>query len=184
MIAFIFYLVIFSFFTLGIELVFFPVKSQGSTYRILKDQKISLLKGACVLFPNLFVIGVVLYPVANLYFKWHLLTSSHWMAWMGVLLIGLGRWMSLGAMLQLRKKRGVLHRDGFFKWTRNPNIDGTMIFLLGMWLLMPNVFFLISSILVFLYLKSRAKIEEKYLMEFFGDQYLEYKNQTPSSLFI
>lgn len=184
MIVYISYIVVLSYITLAVELMFFPVKSQGSTYRILKEKKISSLKSIYVLLPNVFAIGVILYPLVNLYFKWSPLAHYEWLVFVGIILVSLGRGLSFGAMLQLRRNREILHKDGFFKWTRNPNIDGTITFLLGIWFIMPHVLYLISIVLVFFYLKSRAKMEEIYLLELFGEKYLAYKNITPSSLYI
>lgn len=178
------YLIIFAYLTLVIELIFFPVKSQGSTYRLLKERKGKPLERILAVLSNIFVNGIIIYPLANLYFSWNLISTSYWMISFGILLIGIGRWLSFGAMMQLRRDSEILHKDKFFKMTRNPNIDGTITFLVGMWFLMPSTIYFIGTILVFVYLKNRAKMEEKYLIEIFGTKYIEYKNKTPSSIFI
>lgn len=178
------YLIIFAYITLAIELMFFPIKSQGSTYSILKERNAKSLERILAVFSNIFIICIIIYPLANLYFKWHLLSNSYWMIIFGILLVAIGRWLSLGAMIQLRRNSKILHKDKFFKMTRNPNIDGTITFLIGLWFLMPNILYFIAAILVFIYLKNRAKIEEKYLIKIFGEEYVDYKNKTPSSIFI
>jgi len=184
MIEFIPYFIGFAYLTLGIELVFFPVKSPGSTYRILKGKKTGLLGSILALSSNLLIVGIMSYPLSNLFFNWHSLSTSTWIVIIGMILIVLGRAISFGAMIQLRKNQQRLHNTGFFKWTRNPNIDGTITFLIGMWVLMPNTIYFIGSILVFIYLKNRAKMEEKYLIEAFGEKYLDYKKETPSSIYL
>jgi protein-S-isoprenylcysteine O-methyltransferase Ste14 len=133
---------------------------------------------------NLLVIGIITYPLVNIYVTWHPLSTSSWGIITGLLLVLLGRILSFGAMVQLRKNPEKLHNDGYFKWTRNPNIDGTITFLIGMWVLMPSIIFFSGCILVFIYLRNRAKLEEKFLLEAFGKQYLAYKNGTRSSLYI
>ena len=178
------YLIIIAYLTLVIELIFFPVKSQGSTYRLIREGKGKPLERILAVLSNIFVIGIIIYPLVNLYFNWHLLSTSYWMISFGIILVGIGRWLSFGAMVQLRRNSKILHQDKFFKLTRNPNIDGTITFLIGMWFLVPSTIYFFTSILVFIYLKNRAKMEEKYLIEIFGKKYLDYKNKTPSSIYI
>lgn len=178
------YFIVFAYLTLVVELVFFSVKSQGSTYRLLKTRKGNLLENIWAVLSNILIFGIIFYPLSNLYLNWHLLSSSYWMICTGVIFVVIGRWFSFGAMIQLRRNTKILHKDKFFKMTRNPNIDGTITFLIGMWLLMPSTINIFSSILVFIYLKNRAKLEEKYLIETFGKKYVDYKNKTPISIYI
>lgn len=184
MIAVVPYIISLGYLVLVIELVFFPVKSPGSTYRILIEKKVNLWVSITALFSNFLVICIILYPLANIFLKWQTLSTSYWMILIGMLFIGTARWLSFGAMIQLRGNRKTLHTNGFFKRTRNPNIDGTITFLIGMWFLMPSTVYFISLIFVFLYLNNRSKIEEEYLSEIFGEKYLKYKNSTPSSVYI
>lgn len=178
------YFIVFAYLTLVVELIFFPVKSQGSTYRLLKTRKGKLLENICAVLSNILIFGIIIYPLSNLYLNWHLLSSSYWMICTGVILVVIGRLFSFGAMIQLKRNAEILHKDKFFKMTRNPNIDGTITFLIGLWLLMPSIIYFFASILVFIYLKNRAKIEEKYLIETFGKKYIDYKNKTPISIYI
>lgn len=184
MIIFLNYIIVFSYLTLLIELIIFPVESQGSTFRILKGANINYLEKIILVALNIFVLISFIYPLANLYFKWNLLSTSHWMISIGIILIVFGRWLSMGAMIQLRSDNKILHTDKFFKMTRNPNIDGTITFLVGIWFLMPSIAYFIASILVFIYLKNRSKREEKYLLEIFDKKYIDYKKSTKNSLFI
>lgn len=178
------YFIVLAYLTLVVELIFFPVKSQGSTYRLLRERKGKPLERILAVLSNIFVFGIIIYPSANLYFNWHLLSTSYWMISFGIILVGIGRWLSFGAMIQLKRNAEILHKDKYFKMTRNPNIDGTITFLIGLWLLMPSIIYFFASILVFIYLKNRAKIEEKYLIETFGKKYIDYKNKTPISIYI
>lgn len=184
MIQFLPYFISLAYLTLLIELVFFPVTSQGSTFRILKGRKTGLIGSILALSSNLLVLGIIAYPLVNIYFHLHSLSTSSWVIITGLILVVLGRVLSFGAMVQLRKNPEKLHNDGYFKWTRNPNIDGTTTFLFGMCVLMPSIIFFSGCILVFIYLKNRAKLEEKFLLEAFGNQYVAYKNRTRSSLYI
>jgi protein-S-isoprenylcysteine O-methyltransferase Ste14 len=169
--------------SLAIELIFFPVKSSGSTYRLLIEQKLGRRKKIQAIIENIIVVTVIIYPIGNLLFKWDNLITSRWMLCIGIFLVIMGRFFSFGAMLQLRNYEDKLQTDKFFKISRNPNIDGTILFLIGMWFLMPSILFLVGMTYVFYYMVSRAKLEEKYLEERFGLSFLKYKSSTKRSIF-
>jgi protein-S-isoprenylcysteine O-methyltransferase Ste14 len=184
MIALVPYILALGYLTLVVELVFFPVKSQGSTYRMLKEKRVDVLKSFGLIVPNIFVVSVFLFPLLNLFLGWLEITFYAWAFYLGTFFLVLGRWISFGAMVQLRKNGYALQTKGYFKWSRNPNIDGSLLFLVGISLVMGSPLYFGSAVMVFFYLLNRAKMEEEHLQATFGKLYTEYKQKTPRSILL
>ncbi|MGY6561567.1 MAG: methyltransferase family protein [Luteibaculaceae bacterium] len=178
------YILVLGYLTLAVELIFFPVKSQGSTYRLLKEKKVATLKSLVLLLTNALVIAIFLFPLLNLYLDWMEIKPYNWGIYLGALLLIVGRGISFGAMVQLRKNGYTLQTDTYFKWSRNPNIDGSLLFLVGISLLMGSPLYFGSAVMVFLYLLSRAQMEEEYLEAAFGQRYTDYKQKTPRTILL
>jgi protein-S-isoprenylcysteine O-methyltransferase Ste14 len=109
---------------------------------------------------------------------------------MGVILIMVGLFYALWSIIdQFFRGRGTplpvmatqeLLVTGPFRHCRNPMTFGTILLYLGVSLIVGSISAVIIVVLLtstlILYIK---KIEERELLERFGDPYLEYKNQTP-----
>ncbi len=71
---------------------------------------------------------------------------------------------------------GKLHREGYFKITRNPMYLGITIGLLGFALLLNSYLnFIFPLLFMFLVDRFFIQAEEKLLSQVFGDEYLQYK---------
>jgi protein-S-isoprenylcysteine O-methyltransferase Ste14 len=177
------YFIAIVYFSLAVELIFFPVKSSGSTYQLILEQKLNGKDRILAVLINIMVVLTILYPISNLFFKWDNLSRSITMISLGVVLAIFGRLFSFGAMVQLRNNENKLQTDKFFKISRNPNIDGTLFLLIGMWFFMPSILFLTAMPYVFYYMISRAKFEEIYLEEKFGQSFSQFKSTSKRSIF-
>lgn len=114
--------------------------------------------------------------------------SLDYLFWIGILLIYTGvffRQYSMRIMgnqyvatLQIQEKPGLI-TSGPFKILRHPCYTGFMVALWGLGLTFLNWIFLIMVILFSLYMFiSQIHIEEKELLKYFGNDYLEYKKRT------
>lgn len=69
-------------------------------------------------------------------------------------------------------------RNGLFKFSRHPIYLGVMTTALSLFLIMPNVFNLIIFLMTALTLAVQARLEEEYLAQVYGDEYLRYSRGT------
>lgn len=97
-----------------------------------------------------------------------------WMSMIGVLLIALG-WQ------KIHKATGLV-TTGIYRFVRHPQYTGIFLFTLGWILHWPSVItLLLWPVLVAAYMWL-ARREERFVIEEFGDAYLEYANRTPRFL--
>jgi protein-S-isoprenylcysteine O-methyltransferase Ste14 len=72
-----------------------------------------------------------------------------------------------------------LKTDGLFKLVRHPSYLGLLMILSGFSLGMETmVSFILVTIPVFLVISYRIKVEEKLLIETFGEEYIRYSGST------
>jgi protein-S-isoprenylcysteine O-methyltransferase Ste14 len=93
-----------------------------------------------------------------------------------IILKSLGKYFTVDVTI---KNNHRLKKDGFYKFLRHPTYFVSLITFIGFgislnnWMSLIIVFLLITS--VFMY---RIKVEEKALIQEFGEEYLEYKKST------
>lgn len=124
----------------------------------------------------------------------YILANYHWtfinliIAGIGLLIILFGfiiRWM---AIIQLKNAFTVdvaigteqkLITDGMYKYIRHPSYLGLLMIMIGFAICMNSfasiLVIVIPMVLVVLY---RISVEEKVLIEGFGDQYIEFRSRT------
>ncbi|NJN24517.1 MAG: isoprenylcysteine carboxylmethyltransferase family protein [Cyclobacteriaceae bacterium] len=69
--------------------------------------------------------------------------------------------------------------DGLLKHVRHPLYAGSILMVIGYFLFDPKWTTLISGTLVILYFLVGIYLEERKLIEAFGEKYIEYKKKTP-----
>jgi protein-S-isoprenylcysteine O-methyltransferase Ste14 len=69
-------------------------------------------------------------------------------------------------------------RRGLFKFVRHPIYFGVMTTTWSLFLIMPNVLNLIISLMTTLTLAVQARLEEEYLTQVYGDEYMSYSSQS------
>ncbi len=90
----------------------------------------------------------------------------------GLIVMGIG-WR------KIYKGGGDLVTDSLYKYIRHPQYLGLLLITTGMLIQWPTILTIIMwPILLFAY-RHLARAEEKEMEEKFGQQYLDYKNQTP-----
>lgn len=73
-----------------------------------------------------------------------------------------------------------LSREGLYRYVRHPLYLGTILLCLGFWLFIPNVLNLVSVLCIFLYLKVGIRLEERKLIQKFGDEYIRFRKVVPA----
>lgn len=83
------------------------------------------------------------------------------------------------SFLGLREEEEVFSANGILNKVRHPIYSGTVLIVLGFFFFSPNLPTLISVCCIFMYLIIGIKLEEKKLIQKFGDEYREYKKRVP-----
>jgi len=190
-----------AYFSLLVELVFFPVPSVASTYQLVfvdktrqkTKSRLNTIKDWPIwkklLFlsiPVLINITVFLCPFffgLNI-INWDMILSHDFFTALGVIFLVSGRGITFFSVIQIKKiNRSInhqkyLHQKRWFRWSRNPGLLGMYIFILGVWLLYSHPLFLVGIIFYIFYMHFKILLEEDYLMEKFGEKYQNYLKQT------
>jgi methanethiol S-methyltransferase len=103
------------------------------------------------------------------------------LATFGVLVINAAfKQYKLSSFIGLRKEDPGFSSNGILKYVRHPIYSGVILLVLGFFLFSPNPPTLVSSLCIFVYLIVGIRLEERKLIQQFGDTYLLYKNKVPS----
>lgn len=79
-----------------------------------------------------------------------------------------------------REKEHVLVTDGIYRYLRHPSYMGFFWWAIGTQLLLLNPVSLAGFVVVlWLFFHHRIVYEEKLLIQFFGNEYVQYRNRTP-----
>ena len=77
-----------------------------------------------------------------------------------------------------KKKEHKLVTNGVFSLTRHPSYFGFYLWSIGIEIMCCNpICFIGFTLILFYFFKNRILIEEKLLIQFFGEEYLEYKKK-------
>jgi len=89
------------------------------------------------------------------------------------------RQYKLSSFLGFNKEGEGFSTNGILNKVRHPIYSGTILITIGFFLFNPNLPTLISLICIFIYLAVGIQLEERKLIQKFGDTYLEYKKRVP-----
>lgn len=86
---------------------------------------------------------------------------------------------SFSHILKTKKQEDhVLVKNGIYRYLRHPSYFGFYWWAIGTQLLMLNpISLLIFSYVLWRFFSKRIRVEEKYLIEFFSKEYIQYKSQ-------
>ena len=70
--------------------------------------------------------------------------------------------------------------DGLLGSVRHPIYSGTVLIVIGFWLFSPDLPTTVSVACIFVYLPIGIYLEEKKLIDEFGEQYIRYRKNTPA----
>lgn len=102
------------------------------------------------------------------------------LAGLALCLVGIMYFRSLTKMLCM--DTGVLTVTGPYRWGRNPQYVGWVLFLLGFTLNDWSLWCLAALLVVVISLHLLVLIEEEHLYRVFGEQYAEFRRKTPRYL--
>lgn len=139
--------------------------------------------------PLLLIYGVYIYPLLVLssgpdLLGDYLFTPSGATDLLGVALVVCGRVLALASVLTIRRDNDQagdsfrLHTAGPFRWSRNPGLLGMYWFVGGLWLLTPSATMLLGIVLYVAYMDFKVRMEEDFLVNKFGNSYVEYRLRT------
>ena len=81
--------------------------------------------------------------------------------------------------IAFKEERPEFVNSGLLNYVRHPLYTGTILFTIGFWLYIPNLLNLVTVICIFIYLFIGIKLEERKLVEAFGERYLQFLQSTP-----
>ncbi|QLL30713.1 hypothetical protein HG536_0A05280 [Torulaspora globosa] len=79
-----------------------------------------------------------------------------------------------------RREDHILVKHGIYRWLRHPSYFGFFWWALGTQMVLLNpVSFVLFAIVLWRFFSARIASEESYLIEFFGNDYVRYRNGVP-----
>lgn len=202
-------IIIVAYVSLLYELVFLKVPSVASSLQIWRKNRAlvgayspryrrvfefgTLRKTLFLSVPLLIIFYVFSFPVgvaviAPNFVNDYLYLPSEYTDVATIVLVLLGRCITVASVLAIRKDNAqtgnsfFLHTAGPFCWSRNPGLVGMYVFALGMWLSMPSASMLIGIIVYVAHMHFRVRMEEDFLVNKFGAEYLSYLAKSPRYL--
>lgn len=103
------------------------------------------------------------------------------LVWTGIILRfiiirSLGKYFTVDVTIREHHK---IKKEGFYKYVRHPSYAFSLLTSVGLGLYLNNLFSLILAFAIpFLAFSYRITVEERTLIEQFGDEYLEYRRKT------
>jgi protein-S-isoprenylcysteine O-methyltransferase Ste14 len=143
-----------------------------------------------MVFIGFFSFGYLFNPPEWIYFWMVGSSSSRGLYLAGLLIIAIGLLVSFGTMLWFGMVRAlgvhldVLKKEGPYKLSRNPQVIGGYLLVIGISLQWPSMY-AIGWILMYAIITFWMIItEEEHLLRIFGEEYKEYCLQVPRYLLI
>ncbi|KAJ6628730.1 Isoprenylcysteine carboxyl methyltransferase family-domain-containing protein [Mycena sp. CBHHK59/15] len=131
--------------------------------------------------------------LATLYFK------PSWKAYpfvslFGIVMVVLGQWLRSAAMIHAatnfshsvafqKRESHRLVTDGVYNWFRHPSYAGFFYWALGTQVVLQNpVSFVLYSFVMWRFFYYRTRAEERALVQFFGDDYVQYRKRVGTKI--
>ncbi|GEM_PF-2392364 len=183
----IYYLVILIYLSFVPDFYLWPVESEASTNQLVKSKNFSIAQKIFIVF--LFLISLISYlsPLVLSVFKLARNADSgiNILAFSGISISIIGRLISIKSALILKDNyRHVLVSNSFFKWSRNPIVMGLHLTFIGMLLIFPGWFLFLGFLIYAVNIHYKILIEEKWLINKFGNSYVNYSKSTPRYIFL
>ena len=139
-----------------------------------------------------FTTGLVEYLIERYFWPVQKTDSSSFVIWFGFILIIVGLYIRFAAIItggksfnhEVQNSKSddhVLVTNGIYKYFRHPGYFGFFVFAIGTQLLLKNIISTIAFIFVLWnFFNDRIHYEEMYLIQMFGNAYIEYRRKTPT----
>ncbi|MCC6287944.1 MAG: isoprenylcysteine carboxylmethyltransferase family protein [Chitinophagaceae bacterium] len=91
-------------------------------------------------------------------------------------IISLGKFFTVDVTI---RQGHILKKDGLYKYLRHPSYFASLLSFIGFGISLNNwLSFIIITVAIIIVFSIRVKVEEKVLIEQFGEEYLNYKKAT------
>lgn len=116
-----------------------------------------------------------------------LLLNIFWLKYAGITFCFIGLLIFLFALISFGKSWRIgideknsndLITTGMFKYSRNPIFLFMDLYFTGIMLIYPNIVFIVVTVCMIIGVHLQILREEKFLLNKFGEKYIEYKKQT------
>ena len=142
--------------------------------------------GKLTLLGVLLLCAMIFVPNLILHYATTYSMPSTWLDYVGVLIGAVGLGLLSVAVFAFRSMTKMLCLDvgeltefGPYRWSRNPQLVGWFLFLLGFALNDWSLWSLAALFVVVIYIHLMVLIEEEHLRRVFGSRYGEYCRRTP-----
>ena len=186
--------------SLGAELVCFPISSEASVAHLVggvgspSSPALDAARRAALarrvaqyLLPTAVCVALFLLPLLVTFAPSTRPYAAPWtaasMVWPGLSLVVVGRVITFGSVLQLRRARRLRQLPGgMFRWSRNPGLVGMFVMYFGLCLAVGGPWLWLGAPLYFANMHARVRLEESDLDLRFGDAWREYTCRAPRYL--
>jgi len=180
LISLLFLLVLYHFAEYIIHKIIHPKETDTRSFLITREYLIA------------FSVGIIEFLVGNIFFSHTKTNPNNPIIWIGLIFILIGLFIRFSAILTARKsftheladfkkKEHILITWGIYKYIRHPGYLGFLVFAVGTQIFLCNVISTIGFAAVLWYFfDRRIRYEERTLIEFFGNDYIEYRKKTPT----
>ncbi len=142
--------------------------------------------GKLTLLGVLLLCAMIFVPNLIIHYAMRYSMPSSWLDYVGVLIGAVGLGLLSSAIFAFRSMTKMLCLDvgeltelGPYRWSRNPQLVGWFLFLLGFALNDWSLWCLAALVVVVIYIHLMVLIEEEHLRRVFGEQYVDFCRRTP-----
>lgn len=166
----------------AISVRYMRMAKAGSTILGPREEGI-LFSVIIVVFYLAYGAAVLIYFINPAWMAWSAVEAPAWLRWFGIVPLLTGAYLLVSGLHHLgtnltisvsTKNEHALITTGPYRWIRHPLYTGGMIESVGVCLLMANWFVAISAGLFWALIVIRTPMEEKKLIEEFGEEYRQY----------
>ena len=175
------FLVIIIYISFIFDLLIWPISSEASTKSLVAtNERNGIIKKLGLVLIFLLNLAFYLFPliiaILNVFYS---IIPNLMLFIPGIALSILGRIISLKGTIALRSyNKNMLMTESVFKISRNPISAGMHLTILGLIMSINEWYLWLGFILYFLNIHFKIKVEERYLIRIYGDEYRNYMSNT------
>ena len=165
-----------------ISLTYLRKTGAGSTIFGRREEGVGM-SAAIAVFYVAYVVAIVVYFLNPAWMAWSIVSIPPWLRWIGIVPLLLGACWSIRSLQFIgnnitisisTKQDHALVTNGPYQWVRHPLYSAGMVESVGVCLLLANWFVAVSAAVFWSLIAYRTPMEERKLIETFGDEYRVY----------